>query len=38
MELGPRTTLEFYFKNVVEQFMDETFGNCKSLDNFTIIS
>jgi len=26
MELGPRTTLEFYFKNFVEQFLDETFS------------
>jgi len=26
MELGPRTTLKFYFKNFVEQFLDETFS------------
>jgi len=25
MELGPRT-LEFYFKNFVEQFLDESFS------------
>ncbi|QCD82115.1 prolyl 4-hydroxylase [Vigna unguiculata] len=26
MKLGPRITLEFYFKNFVEQFLDETFS------------